>query len=249
VCLPVLARLWHPRQTGKLVHARVMVELVAARYPDRSIHAVGDAAYVGDHLRGLDKRVTWTSRLKVTSVLHQLAPPRTGRSGRPRTKGPGWAHRPTWPLPPAGAPRRFAATGGSTSSGSRRSYACGTGRFAVRPCGWCWSATTSPAPGIVMIAARSWLRPAAGDHRPAHPGRAHGHWTVTRYAWRWAIEVAFFHARQVLGVGQARNWTRQAAQRTVPFGLLCLSLVTVWYATAGHAPPTSPNAGHARAGM
>jgi hypothetical protein len=26
--------------------------------------------------------------LKVTSVLHQLAPPRTGRSGRPRTKGP-----------------------------------------------------------------------------------------------------------------------------------------------------------------
>lgn len=59
---------------------------------------------------------------------------------------------------------------------------------------------------------------------------------VTRYAWRWAIEVAFSNARQVLGVGQARNWTRQAVLRTVPFGLLCLSLVTVWYATAGHAP-------------
>jgi hypothetical protein len=65
-----------------------MVELVAARYPGRQVHAVGDAAYVGDHLRGLDKHVTWTSRLKVTSVLHALAPPRTGRSGRPRTKGP-----------------------------------------------------------------------------------------------------------------------------------------------------------------
>ena len=88
VCLPVLARLWHPRQTGKLAHARVMVELVAARHPDRSIHAVGDAAYVGDHLRGLARQITWTSRLKVTSVLHHLAPPRTGRSGRPRTKGP-----------------------------------------------------------------------------------------------------------------------------------------------------------------
>jgi hypothetical protein len=24
--------------------------------------------------------------------------------------------------------------------------------------------------------------------------------------------------------------------RTVPFGLICLSLVTIWYATAGHAP-------------
>jgi hypothetical protein len=59
---------------------------------------------------------------------------------------------------------------------------------------------------------------------------------VTRYAWRWAIEVAFGNARQVLGIGQARNWTRQAVARTVPFGLLCLSRVTIWYATAGHAP-------------
>ena len=25
-------------------------------------------------------------------------------------------------------------------------------------------------------------------------------------------------------------------QRTVPFGLLCLSLVILWYATAGHGP-------------
>jgi hypothetical protein len=41
---------------------------------------------------------------------------------------------------------------------------------------------------------------------------------VTGYAWRWAIEVAFFHARQVLGVGQTRKRTRQAVERTVPFG-------------------------------
>jgi hypothetical protein len=39
------------------------------------------------HLRGLHTQITWTSRLKVTSVLHDLAPPRTGTSGRPRTKG------------------------------------------------------------------------------------------------------------------------------------------------------------------
>jgi hypothetical protein len=55
--------------------------------------------------------------------------------------------------------------------------------------------------------------------------------------------VAFFHARQTLGVGQARNWTRQAVQRTVPFGLLCLSLVTVWYATADVADAGSAHAG------
>jgi hypothetical protein len=86
-CLPLLARLWRPRRTGKIAYAREMAELIAARYPDRRVHVVGDAAYVGEYLRGLPGQVSWTSRLKVTSVLHELPPPRTGRSGRPRTKG------------------------------------------------------------------------------------------------------------------------------------------------------------------
>jgi hypothetical protein len=36
---------------------------------------VGDAAYVGERLRNVDGRISWTSRLKVTSVLHELPPP------------------------------------------------------------------------------------------------------------------------------------------------------------------------------
>ena len=72
VCLPVLARLWRPRHTGKIAHARELAELIAARYPDRHVHVVGDAAYVGERLRNLQTRITWTSRLKVTSVLHEL---------------------------------------------------------------------------------------------------------------------------------------------------------------------------------
>jgi hypothetical protein len=59
---------------------------------------------------------------------------------------------------------------------------------------------------------------------------------VARYAAWWCIEVAFFDARQILGVGQARNRTRVAVQPTVPFGLICLSLTVLWYACAGHAP-------------
>ncbi|GAA3615564.1 hypothetical protein GCM10022419_121060 [Nonomuraea rosea] len=87
LCLPILARLWRPGRTGKIAFAREMVEAIAARHPTRTVHAVGDAAYAGEHLRGLDPSITWTSRLKVTSVLHALPLPRTGRSGRPRTKG------------------------------------------------------------------------------------------------------------------------------------------------------------------
>jgi hypothetical protein len=56
VCLPVLARLWRPRHTGKIAHARELAELITARYPDRRVHVVGDAAYVGERLRDVDAR-------------------------------------------------------------------------------------------------------------------------------------------------------------------------------------------------
>jgi len=59
---------------------------------------------------------------------------------------------------------------------------------------------------------------------------------VARDASRWGIEQAFAAARQIIGVGEARNRTRRAVERTVPFGLICFSMVTAWYALHGHAP-------------
>lgn len=59
---------------------------------------------------------------------------------------------------------------------------------------------------------------------------------VARYAARWGIEQSFADARQILGAGQARNRPRLAVERTVPFTLVCFSLVTVWYALHGHSP-------------
>jgi hypothetical protein len=59
---------------------------------------------------------------------------------------------------------------------------------------------------------------------------------VCRYATCWPIEVCFRDVRQDAGVGQARNRTQRAVQRTVPFGLVCFSLAVVWYAACGHLP-------------
>src|SRR6185437_11834618 len=50
-----------------------------------------------------------------------------------------------------------------------------------------------------------------------------------------AVDDTLFK-RSGKGVGEARNRTRRAAERTVPFGLICFSVVTVWYALHGHAP-------------
>jgi hypothetical protein len=59
---------------------------------------------------------------------------------------------------------------------------------------------------------------------------------VERFARRWSIYVAFEDAKQVVGVGEARNRTVLAVKRTVPFGLLCMSLTIIWHTLHGHSP-------------
>ena len=57
---------------------------------------------------------------------------------------------------------------------------------------------------------------------------------IERYAARWSIEQAFADARNILGAGEARNRTRRAVERTVPFALIVSTLVIAWYARHGH---------------
>jgi hypothetical protein len=57
---------------------------------------------------------------------------------------------------------------------------------------------------------------------------------VKLYSGRWIVEVLFGEARQIAGIGKARKVrSRRAVERTVPFGLLCVSLIVCWYATDG----------------
>ncbi|EWM12092.1 transposase [Kutzneria sp. 744] len=229
VCLPVLARLWRPRRTGKLAYAREMAELIATRHPDRTVHVVGDAAYVGEHLRGLATQITWTSRLKVTSVLHELAPPHAGKMGRPRTKGAR-----------LGTPTDLAAAATWRTTRVRRYGRTDTVHIAEVICLWYGSFHTRTV-RVVLVRDD---KPRTSDRDERGYGlplvttdlETAAEDLVARYASRWGIEQAFADARQVIGVGEARNRLRRAVERTVPFGLTCLSVVTVWYALHGHAP-------------
>lgn len=86
LCLPVLFRLWAGKGTATPVElAGALLALVAAEFPGRAVHGVGDAAYHGKPL--LVPGVTWTTRLPANAALYDLAPPRPGRRGRPALKG------------------------------------------------------------------------------------------------------------------------------------------------------------------
>jgi len=225
VCLPVLCRLWQPRQPGrgKLDLACELVGLLADRYPDRQLHLTGDAAYAGKTLRRLPTRVTVTTRLRCDAALHALpGPRRPGQRGRPRVKG-------------ERLPELIVLAGMTTVAWQQVRVRC-YGRTRTKElhslvCLW---PTVFGAQPVRVVLVRPVGAPdgyelaLVSTDLTATPAAL-----VERYAARWSVEVLFEEARQVAGVGQARNRTAKAVQRTVPFGLVCVSLVVVWYVLHG----------------
>ncbi len=59
---------------------------------------------------------------------------------------------------------------------------------------------------------------------------------IERYADRWPTEVAYEEGKEHFGVGEARNRTEKAVQRTVPFQFLAMTLTITWYTLSGHDP-------------
>jgi hypothetical protein len=231
VCLPVLARLHVPGR-GRAVKPRrqaapastvssavALVALLAGAFPGRLVHVVADAHYHGPALRGLPPGVTWTTRLPKNAVLHDLAPPRVRKPGRPPRKGPR-----------LGTPADLAAAATWTRA-TVHIYGRDTAEdLAEITCLWygCLDTIT-----VRVILARGQVTTLALVTTDLHAPAAV---LVQRYAARWGIEQAFTDARNILGAGEARNRTRRAVQRTVPFAMLVHTLVIIWYARHGHDP-------------
>ena len=173
------------------------------------------------------------ARLKVTSVLHELPPPRTGRSGRPRTRGA----RLGTPADVATLARR-ANTWRTTRV--RRYGRTDSVQISERFCLWYGSFRSRTVRVILVCDDKPRTR--GGDDRGyglplvTTDLESSAEDLVARYASRWGIEQAFADARHIIGVGEPRNRTRRAVEPTVPFGFICFSVVTLWYALHGHAP-------------
>ncbi|HEV8559197.1 MAG TPA: transposase [Actinophytocola sp.] len=222
VCLPVLFRLWAGKGTASPVElAGELLGLIAAQFGGRRVHGVGDAAYHGKPL--LVPHTTWTTRLPANAALYDLAPPRTGRRGRPALKGAR-----------LGKP---AAVAGGANWKKVNVYRYGRTesiRLAQVPCVW-YGSFGNAAGRCVLVREEDSTKPYdlalfTMDETVAATE------VVERYAVRWSIEPSNATGKQQMGVGQARNRLRKAVERTVPFGMLMQSMVIVWYAQHGYHP-------------
>jgi hypothetical protein len=224
VCLPVMFRLVvkGTNSASRLWLARRMTEALAGALPGRAIRVVADAAYAGKELRGLPARITWTTRLRKDAALYDLAPPRTGRRGRPRVRG---ARLP--------ALAGIAAAAEFTPVAVTRYRQAAIVRAAALTC--LWHTVFGPQEVQVILirdaATRGFDVALVTTDLQATPAQV-----IERYAARWSVEVAIEDAKQILGAGQARNRVAGAVRRTLPFTLICQTLAIIWYATAGYHP-------------
>ena len=242
--LPLLFRLWRPAPRAKSRRAgapacrrasdpaypsrpelaRQLVELVAARYPAPTLELVGDSAYATGALAGLPARATITSRLKANAALYGPKPPPTGKRGRPALKGkrlPSLKQVAADPATPW--QQTTVGRGGKTETVYCHSFAC------------LWYGVFGQQPVRVVIVRDPTRTDGYDITLLSTDTAASAAQLIERYDERWSIEVCFEDAKQQTGVGQARNRTRKAVERTVPFGFLCQTLTVAWYALYGQA--------------
>jgi hypothetical protein len=222
ICLPVLFRLWGGKgSTTPVELAGELLALLTAEFADRQVHGVGDAAYHGKPL--LVPATTWTTRLPASAALYDLAPPRTGRRGRPALKGAKLG-KPAAVAENADWHKATVVRYGRTESVSLAEVGCiwygSFGNVAGR-CVLVREEDSAKAYDLALFT--------LDEAATAGP-------VVERYAVRWSIEPSNATGKQQMGIGQARNRVRKAVERTVPFGMLMQSLVICWHALHGHHP-------------
>lgn len=223
ICLPVLFRLHIPKSgVSKPDAARALVGLLARAFPDRTIHVVADAAYRGPAWRELPSTVTFTTRLPANAVLYALPPAPTGKRGHPAWKGQ-----------KLGTCAELAAT----ATWSRMSVTCyGTTQtvsVATITCLWWGSLHRTPVT-VVLIKETGSTRPY--DIALVSTDTTASNETITaRYADRWSVEQTIKDSKILLGAGDAANRLRRAVERTVPFAMLGLTILVLWYHQHGAA--------------
>ena len=218
------ARLHHKKDTTTTIeHAAAMIAELAEWLPERSFHLAADGAYATLAGAGLP-RTQVTTRIRRDAALYEKAPPRTGKRGRPRTRG---ARLPT--------PAELANTASKTRLADRRGRRA---RANVQRSG------LGPRRALVRVNKRDQLRLViVRDPTGTEPDdffvttdlSATGAEIASRYAGRWTIEVCFRDVKQHLGAQNPQSWKRQGPERAAGLGLWLHALIWCWYL---HAHPT-----------
>lgn len=216
---------WRPLNPHHRTRPQLLVEmlqLLAGWFPHRQFILCADSAYGGQSvLRCLPANVDLISQVHPQGVLYQPPPPPSGKRGAPRKKGerlPGlqaWADDAACPWQEQVFDQYGLHATLQVKVQQALYYKAGKDRL------------------LTILLARD-----AKGKRPDHRFYCTRlDWSVrevlSAYASRWALEVTFEGAKQVLGLEDPANRVPKAVRRTAPLALVLYSLIVLWFDRVG----------------
>lgn len=218
IAVPVNARLRRKKDgTTTVEHAAQMIRELSRWLPERQLHLCADGAYAS--LAGADLPNTQiTSRMRRDAALYEPAPPRTGKRGRPRTKG---LRLPTPPeLANQAGPRHW-----RKASIDIRGRA--TERLVLTHDVLWYGVNPRQLVRLVIVRDPNNIEP--DDFFFTTDLTADGADIASRYAGRWSIEVCFRDTKQDLGGENPQSWKRQGPERAACLSLWLHAITWCWY--------------------
>jgi hypothetical protein len=200
-----------------------LLQLVAGWFPQRQFVVCADSGYAGKSvLRQLPANVDLISHVHPQGVLYAPPPPPTGKRGARRKKGerlPGlqeWADEGTSVWQELIFDQYGLHATLQVKVQQALYYTAGKDRLLT----------------ILLTRDTKGKRPAQRFYCTRLD------WSVreilSAYANRWALEVTFEGAKQVLGLEDPANRLPKAVRRTAPLALVLYSLIVVWFDAVGH---------------
>ena len=203
--------------------ASEMIALLASWVPQRTIHVVGDSEYAGKSIsRHLPDNVHLTSRMVMNAALYDRpAKRRKGERGAPRKKGKR--------LP---SPVELVKSKKVRWTKIRVTLYDRRVRVWYKTCTALWyNSAGTRLLRIVVVHDPSGRR--KDDCFFSTDLSLSPKAILQLFAMRWPLEVAFYNAKQFLGLQDPQNRTPLAVQRTAPLALYLHTLVILWFAEHG----------------
>ena len=217
VALPVGVALHRKGGPTTVELACQMMRQLAEWLPDRSFSLCADGAYATLIGRGLRNTVI-TSRLRRDAAIYEAAPPKTGKRGRPKTKG----ERLATPAKMAEglAEKDFAAV----------EFDC-RGRTVTslvwsRRVLWYYVDKTRM---VTLVVVRDPDGACPDDFFMTDYPDATATQVVARYVGRWSIEICFREVKQVLGAEDPQSWKGEGPERAAALSFWLYSAIWAWY--------------------
>ena len=215
--VPVGVRLHRKGGPTTLDLATEIIIEITGWLPGRCFTLCADGAYASLAGRGL-ARTTFTSRMRRDAALYEAAPPRTGKRGRPATKGERLA-----------TPAAMA----TDMSDARFARACLEWRGRTKELlVWCrpvlWY-TVDKVNLVLLVIVRDSEGVMHDDFffttdLDANPGEV-----ASNYAGRWSIECMNREVKQCLGAEDPQCWKGEGPERAASLSLWLYAAIWTWY--------------------